>query len=335
MIKGNYLLISISLLSLFSCGSKNTTQQSAQAKLSPIDSLSQLLAVDRDNTNLLYQRAKLYVEKGDYTAAKIDISKAILRDTTKADYYPLLADIYMGLRQPVGAKAALEKCVEVAPNHVEGLNKLAEFNLFLKNYQETIRLADRALRVDIHNPKSYFIKGFAFMESGDTNKAINSMQTAVEQNPDYYEAFLQLGILFSAKKSKLAVNYFSNASQLQPNNIEPYYNLGMFYQNAGQIDKAIETYRLLLKLDNKDADTHYNLGYIDFMYKKAYDSAILNFTQALANDKKMAKAAYMRGLCYEALKRNDKAKAEYAFALKIDSSFALAAKANLRLLGLK
>jgi tetratricopeptide (TPR) repeat protein len=173
------------------------------------------------------------------------------------------------------------------------------------------------------------------MEDGDTNKAINSIQTAVEQNPDYYEAYLQLGLLFSAKKSKLAINYFNNASQLQPNNIEPYYNVGMFYQNAGQYDKAIETYQLLLKLDSKEADTHYNLGYIDFKYKKAYENALQHFTDAILNDKKMAKAVYMRGLCYEALNQIDKAKVEYAFALKVDSSFELAAKANKRLLGIK
>jgi tetratricopeptide (TPR) repeat protein len=330
-----FLFILLTLPILFGACGNSSQPTDTKATISPIDSISQLIAVDRNNSDLLFKRSKMYRDKGDFKAAKIDISKAIIADSTKADYYPLLADIYMGLKQPAGAKVALEKCVEVDPNHLEGLNKLAEFNLFLKNYKETIGLADRALKVDVHNAKSYFIKGFAFMEAGDTNKAINSIQTAVEQNPDYYEAYLQLGLLFSAKKSKLAINYFNNASQLQPNNIEPYYNLGMFYQNAGQYDKAIETYRLLLKLDSKEADTHYNLGYIDFKYKKAYESAIQHFTEAILNDKKMAKAVYMRGLCYEALNRIDKAKVEYAFALKVDSSFELAAKANKRLLGIK
>lgn len=305
------------------------------ATLSPLDSVSQRLAIEPNNADLLCKRSRIYLEKGELTAAKVDISKAIIADSTKADYYPILADIYMALKQPAGAKVALEKCIEVNPKHLEGLNKLAEFNLFLRNYKETIALADRALQVDVHNAKSYFIKGFAFMEAGDTNKAINSMQTAVEQNPDYYEAYLQLGLLFSAKKSKLAINYFNNASQLQPSNIEPYYNLGMFYQNLGQYDKAAESYQLLLKLNQKDADTHYNLGYIDFLYKKSYESAIQHFTDAILNDKKMAKAVYMRGLCYEALNRTDKAKVEYAFALQVDSSFELAARANKRLLGLK
>lgn len=317
---------------LFACteASKKTKTQA----LSPFDSLSQRIAVELNNHNLLAQRAKLYIDKKDFQSARIDISKAILIDSTVADYYVVLADVSMGLGKPSAAKSALEKCISVNPEHVEGLNKLAEFNLYFKDYKKTIEMADRALKVNVHNPRSYFIKGYAFMESGDTMRAISSMQTAVEQDPDYYIAYVELGLLFAARKDKLAVNYFKLADKLKPNSSEVYYGLAKFHQDMGDIERAEETYRQLLKFDVNNAEAHYNMGYMAFKNRKDYRLAIEHFTKALETNRKMARAAYMRGLCYEALNEPQNAKAQYAFALKLDSSFVDAAKANKRLLGL-
>ncbi len=333
MIKKYFWSLLVAVL-LYGCGA-NTNKPAKLVKLSAIDSVSQRIAVEPNNHQLLADRAKLLMEQNDFMGAKIDIAKAIYMDSTVGNYYTVLADVYMGLKQPAGARFALEKCVEIDPNNVEGLNKLAEFNMFLGEFKETISLADRALKIDVHNAHSYFIKGFAFMESGDTIKAISSMQTATEQDPDYYDAYMQLGLLFSAKHNTLAVNYFDNASKLRPNSTEVYYGLAMYYQENGKPDKAVEVYKLLLKLDPKYAEAHYNMGFISFKIKRNYEEAIQHFTNAVAANPKMAKAPYMRGLCYEALKQPDKAKTQYAYALQLDSSYALAAKANKRLLGVK
>jgi tetratricopeptide (TPR) repeat protein len=328
----NKLLILGLLTFAISCGDKKSPDNPSHP-LTALDSITRKIALEPKNHSLLANRAKMWIERGEFREAKIDIGKAILLDSTIADYYPIMADVYMGLKQPAGCRVALEKCIQVNPNHLLGLNKLATFNLFLRDYKKTIELADRALKVDVHNARSYFIKGFAFMESGDTSKAISSFQTATEQDPDYYEAYLHLGQIFAAKHSKLAVNYFGNAANIRPKSTEVYYDLALFYQDNNQIPKAVETYTNLLKLDSAYSDAHYNLGYISFKFDKKYEEAIAHFTQAITFDRKMAKAAYMRGLCYEALKQIDKAKAQYMFAIQVDSSFELAVKANNRLLG--
>ena len=56
-----------------------------------------------------------------------------------------------------------------------------------------------------------------YKDLGDTAKAISSMQTAVEQDQQYYNAYMQLGILCAAQRNKLAVDYYKNALKVIPN----------------------------------------------------------------------------------------------------------------------
>lgn len=64
------------------------------------------------------------------------------------------------------------------------------------------------------------------------------------------------------------MQYYNNALRLQPNSTEALYNRGLLFQNMGELDKALEDYNSILKIDNRYADAHYNMGYIDLAYKK-------------------------------------------------------------------
>ena len=56
------------------------------------------------------------------------------------------------------------------------------------------------LKIDETIAKGYFLKGMCYKESGDTTRAISSFQTACEQDNQYYDAYVETGRLFAAKK---------------------------------------------------------------------------------------------------------------------------------------
>ncbi|MFK5173600.1 tetratricopeptide repeat protein, partial [Propionibacterium freudenreichii] len=73
--------------------------------------------------------------------------------------------------------------------------KLSEIALLLKDYANSIKYANDALKIDVFNPTAYFLKGMTYKYGKDTNNAISSFQTAIEQDNQYYKAFVELGFL--------------------------------------------------------------------------------------------------------------------------------------------
>jgi len=324
-IQGIIFLCSVALF--ISCGEKKNQQINSPASNSPADALTEQIAKDSANPNLYFQRAKWYLSTKKIKAAENDIVKAISMDSSRADYYLLMADISFSGFHIVEAENAFKKSISLDPNNIEAYLKLAELNLYTKKYEESIRYANEALRIDKHRSKAYFIKGFVYKETKDTARAISSFQTSVEQDPDYYDAIIQLANLYATHNDPIALQYYNNALKLQPHSVEALYDRGLFYQNTGSIEKARNDYNELLKVDPTYGFAYFNLGYITMKYEKDYAKAVTYFTSALTHEKHYVEAYYNRGVCYEKLGDIQKAKADYNEALTIYPTYDLAKKA--------
>jgi|AntAceMinimDraft_17_1070374.scaffolds.fasta_scaffold04079_2 tetratricopeptide (TPR) repeat protein len=304
----------------------NTEMNTAQVSEQIITELNKKINKAPKNANLYNERSKLFINKGQINNALKDIKKALEIDSTNALFYCTLSDIYFEMGKIQNCIGSLKKAISLNNSHrinIDVLLKLAKLELYQKEYFKALEYINGALNTDMLNPRAYFLKGFTYKEMGDTAKAISNLQTAVEQNPEYYDAYMQLGLLFSAKKDKLSEAYFKNALKIKPVSIEALYALGMFYQEdePPQIDKAVETYSKIIETDPDNKKAHYNIGYLNLVFLKHYYEAINNFTNAIQNDSNYFQAYYNRGYCYELLKDYENAKTDYKKALKIKVNF--------------
>ncbi len=291
-----------------------------------IDELTIKLKANPKNADLYHERAMLYLSLKNLNASLADMNQAMMMDSFKAPYYLTIADIYFSLNKTRFSKEALEKCIKLDPKNVQGYLKLAELYLFVQDYKKTIEYIDAALKIDINNPRAYFMKGMTFKEMKDTAKTISSFRTAIEQNPKYYEAYMELGLVFSSLKDDLALQYLTSAISLRANSIEAYYARGLYLQERGDLEKAVQDYAIILQLDPKYKNAHYNLGYINYVYLKNNEKAIRHFTDAIDCDAKYAEAYYMRGLSYEGSGNNKFASLDYKKALSLNPEYELASK---------
>jgi len=315
------LIYSLIFVFLFaSCGvdkKKEEEQKHIDGKTKDLTELNEKIEKDPSNASLYHQRAKVFYDQKKLPEASSDIEKAIQLDSSKAGYFLTSSDIFFVQNKTSRSKKDLEKCISLDPENIDCLMKLSELYLYVQNYKKSIEHLDRVLKVDKHNPKAYFLKGMNFKEMGDTNLAISSMQTTVEQDPDYYNAYIQLGLLHAARKQAIAVDYYNNALNLNPQSIEANYNKGIFYQEMGDFKKAIESYNIILQIDSNYAHAHYNLGYIQFIQKN-YQASIPHFNKAYKSDSQYADALYMQGLAYENLGEKNKARTIYLNTLQLD-----------------
>ncbi len=344
------LFLASCLLALFSCHNSNIkSNQEVRAGDSatkrPVDTIperinfySGKLAANPNDANAYWNRGKLEMLHKELGPALGDLTKAVQLDSTKADYFLSLANIEFTIGKTHEAKDAFEVSIRLNPKNTDALLQFAELYYDVKLYDDAIDLVDKAIKINPYVAREYFQKGMIFWEKRDTSLAISSMRTAIEQDPDFFLAYIQLGIIFASTGNPIALNYFDDAKRLQPQNPEPYYDKGQFYQNGGDYDDAIKAFGEIFQLDSiyqKPDTLHkhacYNIADIYFENKKDYVNSLKYFDMAVRSDTGYFMAYYGRAYSYEKLNKIDNALADYAHAYNLNHKFREAALSYKRL----
>ncbi len=317
-------------ISLASCDGdaskmKTKTVDSTTTKIPlALSTLNKQLLADPNNAELYYQRANYYLNDKQINNGLTDILHCVSIDSTKSNYYLTLSELYFASNKTSNSKAALEKSIQLDDHNTEALLKLAELYFYVKKTEQSFEYINRVLKINNYNAKAYYMKGMNYKELGDTAKAISSMQTAVEQDQSYYNAYMQLGILTGAQKKPLALQYYKNALRIQPNSTETWYDIGKYYQDMADWNKAIETYNTLLKIDPRFKNALYNLGVINLVGLKDEKAAVTNFSQAIQMDPSYVDAYYGRGVSYQTMGDKKNAVADFQTCLSINPQYEMA-----------
>lgn len=308
--------------------------QSPAEEVSLYDSLNIEIKKAPNNAELYFERAKLHYFDRDMASSLSDVGRALSLDSSMISSYLLLADLKLIGNQSREAKEALMQALEREPKNVSVLLKLGELYMLVEDYGNSFKYLNEALKEDVYNSKAYQMKGFSYKFLGDTVNAVSSFQTAVEQNPEDYDSYMQLGLLYSDADHEIALDYFNNALKARPQSVETLYAIGIFHQNHGNAREALKTYEFILELTPNYFNAWYNRGFIYMEMLEENDSAAQMFTQAIEKGPQGYFAAYHnRGLSYERANLPKKAEADYRKALEINPQYDLSARGLSRVLG--
>jgi len=310
------------LIILFTgCGPSQQKPESASqvdsVKLQ-LDELNQSIEQNDKDPDLFNQRAQIYLYDREFDKALKDINRAITLNDKNPEYYLTLSDIQLLMGQTDNCLSALNRASALDPNNQEARLKLAQLFLILRNYSATNRVVNELINKDDYNPRAYFIRAIAYLENGDTARAVGDLMKAVDQDQFYYDAYMQLGELFSLRNDPLAEGYLNNALRVKPDNKEALYLLGMYYQNNEQLEQALQTYERLCVTAPGFRLALFNKGYIYLVYQNDFQRAIEAFTDAIKIDSGYADAFFNRGYAYELNDQPDLAYSDYKKTLKID-----------------
>lgn len=283
-------------------------------------------------------RAAYQLRRGETGAAIDDYTLALQADSTRIEDRQTLGALRFEVRDFEGAVREWESVLRIAPNFPPALLALAKVDLLLRSYEPALARINDALRVDDRLDEAYFLKGRLYLETRDTLKAVSSFQTAAEVNPERYDAFIQLGLLYAGAGNDLALEYFKTARNLRPNSIEALYDEAMFLQESGfreksRYEEALDRYDRILSLDSMNASAAFNKGFVYLEYLAQYDSAETWFDEAIARLPYYHQAHYNRGLAIESQGRSGEALQAYEAALQLDPTYTPAAIAKGRVLG--
>jgi len=325
------IILALIIIVYISACNNNSTNDNKPIKIDTTSKISSVKQISLEirknpyNPELFKQRAEEHYKQNKLDSAINDYEIAKKLDTLNQDVYLRLADLYLLTSKSEKSKEQLEKCIKINPKNTKALINLARIYLYVENYKKSNEYLIKAEKIDNTNAEIYLLRGLAYQALKDTNKAIENFQIAVNKNPDYYEPYNILGILFAAKNDTTAIEYYKNAIKLQPNNPQPYYNLGLFLQEQGYIVRALNKYnQIITKIDSTFSDAYFNMGYINMLYLKKYKKAISYFSKVINLQYADVRAYYNRGYCYEKLNDYKNARIDYSTALKISNNYQLA-----------
>jgi len=341
-----YLIVFLIILTGFtwSCDTKVATDETVSNQDSVIvivDSLKFLTDNIQSNSNdskKWFLRANYFLRQGSIKDALIDMRSAVRLDTNSVVYRNKYADLLVTTLDIENALVNYEKVLAIDSVNTGAYLGMARVYALVNNPGMATGYLQKAYEINPHLSEAYFLEGMIYRsdyeETGreeSIKRALSSFQTAVEQNPDYYSAYIQMGVINHKMKNDIALDYFNTAISLEPKSTEAWYNKGKFFQDKKMFDEAVHCYRLITDIDSLYTESYYNQGYIKMIFENDLDSAIYFFDYVIQIDSLHLYAYNNLGLSLERSGEIEKAKNAYRKAIDINPDFKLA-KNNLRII---
>ena len=150
-----------------------------------------------------------------------------------------------------------------------------------------------------------------FPDSRGWQNVVESIQKAIDKIQSQMEApsgrskkelraelaFQQGNILMMLGQVDRAIETYSHAIKLNPNNTYTYNNRGAAYESKNSFDCAIADYTKAIQLNPNYADAYFNRG-VAYSEEGDYDHAIADYTKAIQLKPDFAEAYTNRGAAY-------------------------------------
>lgn len=306
-----------------------TTKSNTEGSPS-LDKLNTTLAKNPDDHKLLFQRAQHQYEQQDFDATIKDLKAAIALDSLVPEYYHLLSDTYLDYYRSRDGLNTMVTAAEKFPERIPTLLKLSETQLILKQNDESLITIAQILTLDPDNAEGHFMTGMNFRAMGETNRAIGAFQKATESNPELVDAWVLIGDLFEQKGEPIALQYFTTATEVAPDDPTTWHAKAYYLQNNGDDVGALDIYRKINHIDKNYVDAYLNAGII-YMTNDSLVKAKEQFDILAKIKPQNHLPYYYRGLIYEAEGNISAARKEFQNSLNLSPDFEGARKAMMGL----
>jgi tetratricopeptide (TPR) repeat protein len=290
-----------------------------------LDALSKDIKANPDNMALRVVRCEAYSAEGMLKEAEAEARLIYEHDKTNWKAARLLAWTYLDNNKSKPAIKVLEQALEIHPDTILLLLVHSEMNLLVKHYDVALISAEKVLKLSSLNVEGLFMRGQVLKYMGDTLNAIGNFQTAVEQDADHIDAYMQLGNVFAAKKEKISIQYYNNALRIDSTSYEALKGKASFYhqnytKENGFLEETKKAYERLIYHHPQEANGSYDYG-LFFMEEKDYEQAAHFMGVATQYDPTFGDAYYYKGFALEELGQMEAAITAYSNAVNNNNRF--------------
>ncbi len=281
----------------------------------------------------LLDLALTYYEAGLFDKALQPLQKAIALNAQNSSAHSMLGKTYFSLREYEKAAAELKAALDFGSDDFDTSFTLAIAYLQQRQFTDARQVFDSMLQHLGDRPELHVVIGRALRVAGRLPEAIDEFKKAIAlnpslprvhdnlalaylmnegvsrladaerefktellTNPDEYFANYYLGIVYIfQRKWELAIAFLKNASRVQADNPDPYFQLGQAYQELEKHDQAIEALRKSIAL-NPDL-AHNKFQVTTAHYRLA--QSLLKLGQVEAGQKELRLASQLKAEAFK------------------------------------
>ena len=198
---------------------------------------------------------------GDYATGE-----ALLAKVREQDAQMYLVPFMLGeaaLRQEKWTEAAneMQQCLKLNPNFDQAMTGLARAMIRLDRIPEAKTWIAEALNQNPQNYRAWYELGVADSHI-DKSAAITALEKSISIQPNFAFARRDIGILdFNQKNYSEAAKHLARAVDLGIKDAQLFNLLGIAYSNTNRPQQAVLSYQLALKSAPALAEVHLNLAY--------------------------------------------------------------------------
>jgi tetratricopeptide (TPR) repeat protein len=191
-----------------------------------------------------------------------------------------LGNHYLAQGKTDQARAAFLKVVVGDPRHANANLQLAHLSVASKQGAAALKYLDRLPAENQAAPSVTILRAQALKLTGQDKAAEDLLGKVATKAADDPDVAFSVGVTFAGwRRYKDAETAFTRALDADPANFDILYNLGLAAQNAGDLARAQEVYRIALQRRPNDADCLFGLAAI-YTQTGHPDEAIIPLVQA-------------------------------------------------------
>jgi tetratricopeptide (TPR) repeat protein len=250
------------------------------------------IAIDADPSSefLTSALAELYVKTGRIAEAVKEAQDIIKRDPKNLEAHKLLGRIYLRSLgdMPGGSgsdnilKLAIEQyeqIVKLDPDSVDDhllLGRLYRLNNDLQKGETELKIA---IKLDPNSEEAVTTLAMLYTDEGDTGHALEVLRSIPDSGRSA-KLYSALGQAYEQRKDyKNAIDAFRHAVFLDRDNLDAIRGLAENLLNDGQLDSALEQYKVIADSNPEDAQTYVRMAEI-YRRQAQYDLALESLKHA-------------------------------------------------------
>lgn len=276
--------------------------------------LHEIIAANPRDADARLLLGSVLMEQGERAESIAQLTEAVRLRPQSAEAGNALGEAYKAFDDPKAARRAFEKAVALDPGFAPAQVSLGLILVDAGEFTAAAEHLDLAIKLLGHKPDAalpHYLRAKVYTGQNAVDKAAAQLQEAVALQPDFAEAWSDLG---QARKTLLddagALAAFARAVELSPDDAVAQYRLGAEYLHMAKIPEAIEHLQVAARLNPED------------------QSALYSLQLALREDGQIEAARQVKDKLAELLRKRDKASERALTAVQINNQGADLEKAG-------
>lgn len=183
-----------------------------------------LESIDKNTISFTHNLALLSQELGYYQKS-ISYYEKLIQVRPRPEYFLVLANLYELLNDDTNIVRVLNSGVDNFPSNRDIVFKLLNTLQSKGDYLEILRHIDQAIKLDENNINLNYLAAFSYEMAGNTSKAEEYYKSIIEINPNNFDANYALGLLYLnlylKDKKQSGIRYVTKTYLNKANEIDP------------------------------------------------------------------------------------------------------------------